>query len=70
MNHRASTKRSARVLFKLRGVLYMILLTLLFYTPTVYLIPDEIWGARWLTWCLGWTAAYAVNAFSDWYFTA
>lgn len=66
---RATTKNATRtrVFHAVRATLYMILIVLAFYLPAQWLIPDEHGFARWGVWCLGWTAAYAVQFFQSWY---
>lgn len=56
-----------RSLFVFRGLLYTLLIVLAFYVPATFLIPDEQGWARWGVWTLGWTAAFAVEWFTNWY---
>lgn len=56
-----------RLLFAVRGTMYSVLLVIVLYTPTMFLIPDELWWNRYLVWCLGWTGAYVMQWFNRWY---
>lgn len=56
-----------RIVYAVRGALYMLLITMAFYIPAQWLIPDELSWQRWGVWALGWTGAFVVQWFIEWY---
>lgn len=49
------------------GAAGVVVLVTLFYTPVFWLLPEADAWRRWGVWVLGWTAAFAVLLFLDWY---